>query len=49
MFAAWEREILSAEMRSGDSEVCPKVTVCHYDLARGFAVGALLPEKRLTS
>lgn len=39
-----ERESLSVEMRSGDSEVCPKVTICQKDLALGFAVDVLLSE-----
>lgn len=47
-FAAWERESLSAGLRSGDSEVCPKVTVYPMDLALGLAVGALSSGKRLT-
>lgn len=47
-FAAWERESLSVGLRSGNSEVRPKVTVCWMDLALGFAVGALLSGKRLT-
>lgn len=40
-FETWERESLSVGLRSGNSEVCPKMTVCWMDLALGFAVGAL--------
>ena len=47
-FAAWERESLSAGLRSGDSEVCPKGDCLLDGLGTGVCSGALLSGKRLT-